>query len=299
MLIAQLVKNHLAQIFDYCENHDPEELDRLMDGSYGKETFKLSFPFCKESATFTDKESIRFYKQKHQVLGKKVRVCSQWTINHKQPFLNYLLDKNIISKEKWEQFDEIVQKKPVEEKVSHSLKPQEKSDSVASEYSAIKSSESLVQNYRTRILEGFDSDLKSEADSMSKYYEVFYSLERSIRDFVDSTMKDKYGTNWWDFRVGERIQESVERKIKDEQETLFTKQSERSIDYATFAELGYIMTYNWDLFSDKFNKGKKVLIRIMQDLNKLRIPIAHCNPFNEKEKDLFYLTVGYWFDILK
>jgi hypothetical protein len=95
------------------------------------------------------------------------------------------------------------------------------------------------------------------------------------------------------------IQESVQKKIKDEQETLFTKQSDRSIDYATFSELGYIMTYNWDLFSRKFVKDRNVLIRIMQDLNKLRIPIAHCNPFNEKEKDLFYLTVGYWFDILR
>lgn len=124
-------------------------------------------------------------------------------------------------------------------------------------------------------------------------------MERSIRDFVNEIMVEKYGIHWWGSRVDSRIMDSVNKKIRDEQETLFTKQSDRPIDYATFSELGFIMTYNWNLFSSKFVKDQKVLIRIMQDLNKLRIPIAHCNPFNEKEKDLFYLTVGYWFDILK
>lgn len=144
-----------------------------------------------------------------------------------------------------------------------------------------------------------DQELRNEAQMMSKHYEIFYSLERSIRNLIVKTMSNKYGENWWDNKISFDIKRSVNTKIEYELGSILTKQSNREIDYTTFGELRKIIASNWGLFSNKFNKDKTAFNRIMTDLNKLRNPIAHCTPFIEKEVTRLNLTVDDWFEIYK
>lgn len=298
-LIGQLVKDYIKDIFSYCETQNPEELLRLMDKGYSKRVFKLSFPFCKELSLLTEKESKRFYNKDYLVNDKVVRVCSQWAFKSKVMVLDYLLSKKIITEEEFAHYQKVVQKKPQIRNISNNLKSTKDDHEVPIKKKILSDNVILKSRNIDEVFNHFNAKLSRQASLMSEQYKLFYSLERSMRDMISEVMTKEYGNDWWNEKVDSRVRESVIRKIKDEKGTLFTKQSERPIDYALFSELGYIMTYNWGLFSNKFIKDQKVLIRIMTDLNKLRIPIAHCNPFNEKEKNLFYLTVGYWFDILK
>lgn len=299
ILIGQFVKDHIPKIFNYCQTQDKDELERLLNQNYTRKTFKLSFPFCKEKALLRDKESKRYYSKDYLVNDKIVRVCSQWTIASKDKVLNYLVAKNLISNEEFLYFQKAVQKKLSAGNIDMNIRKIMDENEDRKKDLLLKNPVHLESNNLDEVFAHFNDKLSEDADSMSKHYKMFYSLERSIRELISNVMSKEYGDNWWNEKVDSRVKESVTRKIKDEQGTLFTKQSERPIDYALFSELGYIMTYNWNLFSQKFNKDQKVLIRILTDLNKLRIPIAHCNSFDKKEKDLFNLTVGYWFEILK
>src|SRR3989304_4068674 len=71
----------------------------------------------------------------------------------------------------------------------------------------------------------FDALYRNEAREMSKHYEIFYCLERSIRSLIVQLMKEKYGDNWWEEKVKEDIRKNVEANIKKEAESGFTERS--------------------------------------------------------------------------
>jgi hypothetical protein len=144
----------------------------------------------------------------------------------------------------------------------------------------------------------FDAVFRKEAREMSKHYEVFYCLERSIRSLVVQLMEEKYKDNWWEERVNPEIKKNVESNIKRELESGFTERSENKIDYTTFGELTIIVQENFDAFEDLF-KNPKAFSKIMTSLNQLRGPMAHCCPLAEDEVVRLNLAVKDWFRLME
>lgn len=144
----------------------------------------------------------------------------------------------------------------------------------------------------------FSPEFKAEASEMSKHYEIFYCLERSIRALIVETMKSNYGTNWWEKRVSPDIQENVNKNIKWEVDTGYTRRSFAKIDYTTFGELRQIVKFNWDAFNNRL-ASLNAFNSIMITLNTLRVPIAHCTPLAEDEVMRLNLTVKDWFRLIK
>ncbi|MDD4332811.1 MAG: Swt1 family HEPN domain-containing protein [Patescibacteria group bacterium] len=140
----------------------------------------------------------------------------------------------------------------------------------------------------------FEANYRKEAKVMSKYYELFYCLERSTRNLVTQLMFEKFGANWWDTNVDQPIKDNVELNIKRERDSSFTERSDEKIEYTTFGELGQIATSNWDAFDGLF-KSKSAFQKIMTNLNHLRGPIAHCCPLAEDEIARLEITVKDWF----
>ena len=140
----------------------------------------------------------------------------------------------------------------------------------------------------------FDGELIAEAKSMSQYYELFYCIERTIRNLIITVMKENYGANWWEEKMSYEIKKNVEQNMQWEAETGYTKRSENKIDYTTFGELRQIVKLNWNLFSMQFISNT-AFNRIMTTLNTLRVPIAHCTPLVEDEIKRLEITVNDWY----
>lgn len=136
----------------------------------------------------------------------------------------------------------------------------------------------------------YPADLRRQAVEMSQYYRIFYCLENSIRDLVESQMEEAYGEDWWDEHVVEKIRDAVANNISREQDNGVTLRSSHPIDYTTFGELSEIIKTNFDIFGATFN-SKKGLEKVMASLNLLRGPIAHCTPLAEDEVLRLHLTV--------
>lgn len=145
----------------------------------------------------------------------------------------------------------------------------------------------------------FDFQFRKEAKEMSKHYEVFYCLEKSIRRLVIQLMYEKYGEKWWTDKVDEEIKKSVDKNIQREEDSGFTIRSEEKIDYLTFGELTQIVTKNWEAFENLFKRGQRAFQRITSNLNQLRGPIAHCCPLAEDEVVRLNLTVKDWFRLME
>jgi hypothetical protein len=142
----------------------------------------------------------------------------------------------------------------------------------------------------------FEKSIRDEAARMSTHYEVFYTLERTIRAFVADALEEVEGTpEWWlGSRVPAALKTEVAKRIQKEVESRFTRRSEAPIDYTTFGELSGLITGNWDVFGSMLNSPKAVE-RIMSNLNMLRGPIAHFTEPAEDEEVRLRLSVRDWF----
>ncbi|WP_197483814.1 Swt1 family HEPN domain-containing protein [Ralstonia mannitolilytica] len=159
---------------------------------------------------------------------------------------------------------------------------------------------SLPQTVEDVYYPQFDSAVRAEAAAMAKHYEVFYSLEKSIRELVAQTIEAaEKREDWWvSSRVPINIQSEVAARIQKELDAGITRRSLDELDYTTFGELSVIISSNWDIFGGLFN-SKKAVEKVMASLNALRNPIAHCSPLAEDEELRLQLTVRDWFRLME
>ncbi|MDP2748672.1 Swt1 family HEPN domain-containing protein [Pseudomonas sp.] len=144
----------------------------------------------------------------------------------------------------------------------------------------------------------FQHLIRTEAKEMAVHYELFYCLEVSIRKMVNDKLRSELGENWWDLAdISDPIRKNVKDNIQREADSAFTQRSEDELDYTTFGELGEIVRKNWEKLGDLFN-SQKGFNRVMNNLNLLRGPIAHCSPLAEDEVVRLRLTVRDWFRLM-
>lgn len=144
----------------------------------------------------------------------------------------------------------------------------------------------------------FAEGVRAEAFKMREHYELFYCLEKSIRTLVSEKLQSNYGATWWDNAVPQAIRDNVRKNIQRERDAGVTRRSKQHIDYTTFGELGEIVRANSQAFSDTFST-LKAFTRVMESLNVLRGPIAHCCPLAQDEVDRLQLTVKDWFRLME
>ncbi|MGZ0708261.1 Swt1 family HEPN domain-containing protein [Coraliomargarita sp. W4R53] len=166
--------------------------------------------------------------------------------------------------------------------------------------------ESFKVDLQRKIVDDKDEDyypqfsfgLRSEASEMGRHYELFYCLEKSIRELVAETLKASNGEQWWENSVPQIVQQNAKQNIKRELDSGYTQRSEEEIDYTTFGELGEIVRKNWADFGGIFS-SEKAFTKIMNSLNMLRGPIAHCCPLAEDEVVRLKLTMKDWFRLME
>jgi len=144
----------------------------------------------------------------------------------------------------------------------------------------------------------FPAEMRRQAVEMSQYYRIFYCLENSIRDLVESQLEEAYGEDWWYEFAPENIRTSVASNQHREQDNGVTLRSSHPIDYTTFGELSEIVKINWDIFGATFN-SKRGLEKVMSSLNLLRGPIAHCTSLADDEVLRLHLTVRSFYRLME
>lgn len=138
-----------------------------------------------------------------------------------------------------------------------------------------------------------ESAIRAEAAEMAPHYEVFYSLETTIRSLIRDQLQTA-DESWWASRVPQQIRGDAEKRRQREVDSGVTPRSDDPVDFLTFGELGEIIKNNWDVFGAVFSSSKAVE-KVMTALNTLRGPIAHCSPLAEDEVVRLRLTVRDWF----
>lgn len=144
----------------------------------------------------------------------------------------------------------------------------------------------------------FELEIRNEAKMMARHYEIFYCLEKSIRDLITTTLETSAGDNWWDEKVPQTVKDEVKKRIQRDIDSGVTLRSDEKLDFTTFGELGEIIKSNWAIFGSIFNSVKAVE-KVMSSLNTLRGPIAHCSKLAEDEELRLQLSVRDWFRLME
>lgn len=151
------------------------------------------------------------------------------------------------------------------------------------------------QDYYPQI----DRAFRQEASSMAKHYEIFYSLEKSIRSLISETLEAAEPGGWWDSgRIPTKIKTDAEDRMSREVDTGITPRSPEPLDFTNFGELAEIIKSNRDVFGSMF-PSQKAVERVLANLNTLRGPIAHCSPLAEDEVVRLRLSVRDWFRLME
>lgn len=143
----------------------------------------------------------------------------------------------------------------------------------------------------------FDFDIRQRAKRMSFHYEIFYCLENSIRTIIREVLTRRFGQDWWDKAVEEKIRNEVADRMRRDQDSGFALRSGDYLDFANFGELSNIIEKQWDCFDDLFT-SKLAMKRVMAALNTLRGPIAHCCDLAEDEVTRLGITINDWFRLM-
>ncbi|ALS29437.1 hypothetical protein IJ21_40530 [Paenibacillus sp. 32O-W] len=151
-------------------------------------------------------------------------------------------------------------------------------------------------NVEERDLFQFDPAIREEASKMAIYYELFYSLEKTIRQLISDVLESRYGEQWWDYQdvIIPSIKQEVEKNMRKEIDAGITPRSSEPLDYTTFGQLGEIIKSNWDVFQGVF-RSQRAVEKILFNLNTLRNNIAHCSPLAEDEVVRLQLSIKDWF----
>jgi hypothetical protein len=139
--------------------------------------------------------------------------------------------------------------------------------------------------------------IRAEAASMAPHYEVFYSLETTIRELIAESLA-AVDPDWWDNRIPANVRQVTEERRQREVDTGMTPRSDEPLDFTTFGELAEIIKRNWDVFGGMMS-SVKAIERVMANLNTLRGPIAHCSPLAEDEVVRLRLAVRDWFRLME
>jgi hypothetical protein len=144
-----------------------------------------------------------------------------------------------------------------------------------------------------------EASIRAEAAAMAPHYEIFYSLETSIRTQIEQTLEAAEGPEWWDTdRIPAQIKQDAEAARLRERESGMTPRSVDMLDFTNFGELSQIIEKNWDLFGSILSNIRAVK-KVLASLNTLRGPIAHCSPLAEDEVVRLRLSVRDWFRLME
>ncbi len=156
-----------------------------------------------------------------------------------------------------------------------------------------------AQDKDWRYYPQFDASIRNEAARMARHYEVFYCLEQSIRKLIAETLELADPGKWWDpKRIPKLIFDEIGKRIQKERDAGVTPRSDHPIDYSNFGELGEIIKANWDVFGSIFD-SQRAVEKVMNSLNVIRGPIAHCSSLSEDEVVRLRLSVKDWFRLME
>lgn len=138
----------------------------------------------------------------------------------------------------------------------------------------------------SRVVEAdFSPRVWLDAMNMASVYIALYSIENTIRNFIVERMSERYGIDWWEEKIPQKIKDAVTTlRTKEKKNKYHSSRSSVEIGYTMLGNLGQIIISNWNDFSDIIPSQAWLTSR-MEDLEMSRNIIMHTGILPSDEID--------------
>ena len=148
-------------------------------------------------------------------------------------------------------------------------------------------------------LADFSLEARIRASRMGDVYQLLYCLENSIRELIETTLREAFGIEeWWSTGVNNSIrQKSEKRKAEDLKARWHSSRGESLINYVDFPEYGQIITEQWDHFADLLGDADWVTA-YFSEMNRTRRALAHTGDLTQADVERMELRVRDWLRVV-
>lgn len=151
-----------------------------------------------------------------------------------------------------------------------------------------------VDTPATGALDFFSADERRIARRMGRIYELLYCFENSVRELIETTLRDTLAEKWWDGGVPEDIRKKADnRRRQDEKARWHGPRGQSPLNFVDFPELGTIITERWTDFEDLIG-DKDWVEHYFDDMNQSRRAVGHTGEMNEHAVQRMELFVREW-----
>jgi hypothetical protein len=145
----------------------------------------------------------------------------------------------------------------------------------------------------------FSLEAQAQAASMGKVYELLYCLENSIRELIESTLKDEFGpTRWWDEGLDSSVKKGAEKRAADDAKARWHgPRGESLLSYVDFPQYADIIEAQWALFEPLLGDRDWVAY-YFAELNRTRRALAHTGRLNAADVERMEVRVRDWLRVV-
>lgn len=144
-----------------------------------------------------------------------------------------------------------------------------------------------------RSLFQFDEKYLKEANDNQEPYKWIYCLENDLRDKIRTALGAE--PNWINESAFSKIKKDIEDRKQSESEARILLREPDDLAYLTLGELKFIIVQKWDKFEELgIFREKKYIDRILTDINKARIVLAHNSQLQKLDLEQLMLNLQYY-----
>lgn len=140
----------------------------------------------------------------------------------------------------------------------------------------------------------FNEKYVKEANDNLESYRILYCLENDLRDKIRDCLSDE--PNWFDDPMFTAMKTDIDRRKKEEAKAKILLREDDDLVYMTLSELKEVVMKKWDKFEQNgVFRSKSYIDRILTDINKARIIIAHNSKLQPIDVEQLSLNLGYYY----
>ena len=129
-------------------------------------------------------------------------------------------------------------------------------------------------------------DIRTKGYQMAEAYTYLYSVENSMRLFIEKVAKEKYGYSYFSqLTIPRNLQRIIAERQKNDDANKWLSVRGTELFYLDFKDLGAVIDNNWSLFKDYFPSQSFILSKL-NDMAECRNKIAHNSYVDDIERNL-------------
>lgn len=146
-----------------------------------------------------------------------------------------------------------------------------------------KNTNSLASKILKEIL---PEDIKIKGYHMAEVYTYLYSVENSLRLFIEKICKEAYGETYFTkINVPRALQNTINNRKENAENKKWLSIRGNELFYLDFKDLGNLIDNNWELFKDYFPNREFILPKL-NEMADCRNLIAHNSYIGDIERNL-------------